>query len=378
MERIYLDNASTTKINPIVWQEMSEMQERFWANASAQYTSGRLARGKIEQCRKSIANGLQVDPNGIVFTSGATEANNFLIRSNAYRLKKTGRGNHIITSMAEHPSVFETCKQLEKEGFEVDYLPLNEAGVISLEDLEQAIRPDTILVSVMTVNNETGIAMPIAEIASLIKEQEIFFHTDFVQAMGKVTMRPGELPVDAFSITAHKIHGPKGIGIAYQKPSISLESMLHGGHQENEKRAGTESLLLIAGLSKAAELLYQNEKENQERIATLAKTLHEELLAEQVRFDYNSDPENFIGIQNIWFHDVEASQALIMLDLKGIEVSAGSACAAGSLEPSRILKSMFGDSPRTHQSLRISFSPQNTEEEIRRFAKEIAYIQRQV
>lgn len=378
MGRIYLDNASTTKMDSLVWQEMGEMQEQFWANASAQYTSGRFARGKIEQCRKSISNALQVEPNGIVFTSGATEANNFLIRSNACRLKKEGKGNHIITSMAEHPSVFETCKQLEKEGFEVDYLPLNESGVISLTDLETAIRPDTILVSIMTVNNETGIAMPIAEIASTLKEQEIFFHTDFVQAMGKVAMRPGELPVDAFSITGHKIHGPKGIGIAYQKPSISLEAMLHGGHQENDKRAGTESLSLIAGFAKAIELLYQNEKESKDKISALAKTLHEELLAEQVCFDYNSDPENLIGIQNIWFHDVEASQALIMLDLKGIEVSAGSACAAGSLEPSRILKSMFGDSPRTHQSLRISFSAHNTEAEMKSFAKEIAKIQKQV
>ncbi len=377
MERIYLDNAATTKIDPAVWRVMTEVQQNNWANASTQYTSGRVARGQIEQARNQIAGFLHVEPKGIVFTSGATEANNMLLRTNAYRLKAAGKGHHLITSMAEHASVFETFKALEKEGFEVDYLNLNEHGVISLSELESKLTEQTALVSIMTVNNETGIVMPVKEIAALLKERGIFYHTDFVQAVGKVDFRPGDIGADAFSITAHKIHGPKGIGIAYQKPDIVLLPLIVGGHQENGKRAGTESLTLIAGLAKALELLYSNEKENQEKIRTLAEELYRALKAEKVDYQSNSAPKNLTGIQNIWFKNVPATQALIMLDLKGIEVSAGSACSAGSVEPSRVLQAMFGPGERLLQSLRISFSEQNTVADMISFAKEIAAIQKQ-
>ncbi len=378
MRRIYLDNAATTKVRPEVSGEMLKIIEESWANPSASYRSGRDARALLEEAREKIAGILGVSAKGVVFTSGATEANNLLIRSNAYRLREEGKGNHLITSIAEHPSVYEVFRALEREGFQVTYLGLNQQGKPELSDLEKNLTEQTSLVSIMGLNNETGVPFPVSELAALCYQKNIFFHTDFVQAICRANLKPGDFAPDAFSLNAHKIHGPKGIGLAWQNPALPLRAELLGGHQESDRRAGTESSMLVGGFAKALEISDRESEFRQQKIRELSEALFAALEAEQVRYEVNGEHDPAIGIQNIWFCGVPASQALIMLDLEGIEVSAGSACAAGSLEPSRVLTAMYGSCPRVEQSLRISFTAENPLSDLKRFASAIARIQRQL
>ena len=370
MERIYLDYAATTPVAEEVMQAMLESSKHAWANASAQYTSGRLARKELENSRLKIAETLGLNPKGIIFTSGASEANNFLIKANAYRLRISGKGSHLLTSIAEHPSVYEVFQELEKDGFTVTYLGLNENGSIDLNELKNAVREDTSLVSIMTVNNETGVIMPVQEIAKFLHDKNIFFHTDYVQALGKIKILPADFNPDALSLSAHKIYGPKGIGIAYQNPDIPLKAMILGGHQEFDKRAGTESVVLATGFAKAVELMEKNKTKNLLRLEELSEYLYKILDKSGIEYLKNTSAESFKGIQNIWFKGKMASQVLVFLDLNGIEISAGSACAAGALEDSRVLQAMFGaKSPRLSESLRISFGPETSEAEITRLVE---------
>lgn len=374
MERVYLDYAATTPTRLEVIEEVSSTMNSYWANPSSQYKRGREAKAKLEASRKKIADLLAIDKDGIIFTSGATEANNLLIKANAYRLKAAGKGTHLITGKAEHASVYETFKDLEKKGFTVTYLDLDENGAYSVEDLKANLSDDTSLVSLMTVNNETGVIMPIKEISKLLKEKDIFFHTDCVQGIGKMDTSFLASCVDAFSMSAHKIYGPKGIGVAYQDPKIGLKGLNLGGHQEADRRAGTESVALAAGLAKALELIEAHKTEYLEKIQALVSYFYEQLDAVHIDYEINGHGDKYPGIQNVWFKGQDASQALIKLDLNGVEVSAGSACAAGSLEKSRVLESMFKEGPRLDESLRISFGIFTEKADVDKFVKTIKVI----
>ncbi len=373
MSKTYLDYAATTPLRKEVLDTMSETSLEFWGNPSSQYASGRSARAELESARRRIAECLAVNPKGVTFTSGATEANNLIIRSNAYRLRNEGKGNHLITGDAEHPSVYEVFKSLEKEGFVVSYLPLYKSGTYLVEDLVEALNDKTTLVSLMTVNNETGVIMPVQEIAALLREKEIFFHTDYVQAAGKIDLNAGDIQADAFSITAHKIYGPKGIGLAYQDPSINLQALQLGGHQENSHRAGTESLALASAFAKAIELAQAERLDNEAKLEELSNYLFAQLNSANVEYELNATAKKYVGVHNIHFKGIKSSQALIRLDMAGVEVSAGSACAAGALEPSRVLVSMFGaEDPRVDESLRLSLGIYNNKEDIDKFVEVIA------
>ncbi len=373
MNKTYLDYAATTPLRKEVFEIMSETALEFWGNPSSQYASGRAARAELESARQSLAKSLAVNPKGVTFTSGATEANNLIIRSNAYRLRNEGRGNHLITGEAEHPSVYEVFKSLEKEGFVVSYLPLDKSGTYLIEDLAETLHDETALVSLMTVNNETGVIMPVQDIADLLKEKGIFFHTDYVQAAGKIDLNAGDIEADAFSITAHKIYGPKGIGLAYQDPSTNLQALQLGGHQENSHRAGTESLALASGFARALELAQAERLDSEAKIEKLSEYLFAQLDSANIKYELNATAKKYLGVHNIHFKGIKSSQALIRLDMAGVEVSAGSACAAGALEPSRVLVSMFGaEDPRVDESLRLSLGIFSTKADIDRFVEVIA------
>lgn len=364
---VYLDNAATTAMRIEVQEVLEELFGSYWANPSAQYASGREARAKLEEYRSVVANVLGVSSKSISFTSGATESNNLLIKSNARRLKDAGKGNHLITGEAEHPSVYEVFKELEGEGFEVSYISLNSEGTYDLSELRSSLRDDTILASLMAVNNETGAIMPVKEIAEILHEQDIFVHSDYVHALNTEELAFTNTNVDAASMSAHKINGPKGIGLAFQKEDLPLRGLNQGGYQESGRRAGTESLILAGALAKALELLDEERDDYRSRMLELSEHLYSGLDAAGIKYDTNVTADKVNSIHNVWFEGIDSSQALIKLDLAGVEVSAGSACAAGSLEPSRILTAIHGDSPRIKESLRISFGIYTSEEDIERF-----------
>ena len=383
MERIYLDYAATTPVKKTVIEAMAEAMELSFGNPSALYTRGRRARSLVDQARRSLASYLGLDKKGIIFTSGATEANAQVLLTNARRLRQETGANHLITSLVEHPSVRENFKLLEEEGFEVVYLPVDKKGVVIVKALEESLRPQTALVSIMALNNETGAIMPLAKISQVLakyqeeqgSDRKIFFHTDAVQAIGKLSPAFFQhIGLDALTGSAHKIFGPKGVGFFYQNPTIRTSPLIRGGHQERSRRAGTENVPGIVGLGQAVqELEAMDTRILYDPYMDLEAKLYQGLNKEGVRYARNGGASNlessWPGIQNLYFPDILASQALIKLDLQGIEVSAGSACAAGSLEPSPVLSAMFGqETPeakdRLKKSLRISFGPETTREEI--------------
>lgn len=366
--RIYLDHAASRPLEPEVIRVMSQAFEDLNGNPSSLHTSGRRARAKIEDARRTFAHLLKTQPRAVTFTSGASEANNLVLRSNAYRFKDQGK--HIISSMGEHPSVYEPLKQLESEGFELTLLSLQDDGSISLDDFKSAIRQDTILVSIMSVNNETGARMPIEAIGQVCLERNIFFHSDIVQSFGKEEIGLDVPGLGAVTLSAHKIGGPKGMGLVAQSPSHLLQAQILGGGQEQGRRAGTENTPGILGFEKAASLAFKNMENFTRQMQTLQDTLYKSLKEHGIAYERNG-----IGlpwIQNIWFKGLRSDRALVWLDLEGIEVSAGSACSAGSLEASRILQSMYGGGQRLTESLRISFGPQTRVSDIAFFVDKIA------
>ncbi len=383
MERIYLDYAATTPVKESVIEAMAEAMRLDFGNPSALYTRGRRARSLVDQARRSLASYLGLDMNGFTFTSGATEANAQILLTNARRLRKEAKGNHLITSLVEHPSVRENFKLLEEEGFEVTYLPVNCEGVVEIQALEEALRPQTVLLSVMALNNETGAIMPLARIGQILEtyraeqglDRKIFFHTDAVQAIGKLSPEFFQhIGLDSLTGSAHKIFGPKGVGFFYQDPAIKTDPLIRGGHQERSRRAGTENVPGIVGLGQAVlELETMDSQALYSHYMDLERKLYEALDLAGIRYERNGGPSqperSWPGIQNLYFPDILADRALIKLDLQGIEVSAGSACAAGSLEPSPVLSAMYGQEraeakDRLKKSLRISFGPETTREEI--------------
>lgn len=363
MKNIYFDNAATTKLDDEVLKEMLPYLKDNYGNPSSIYKLGREARKAIEDSREKIAKVLNCKANEIYFTAGGSESDNTAIKGIAKANKK--RGNHIITSKIEHPAVLETCKQLEKEGFEITYISVDEKGIVDLEELKKSIKPTTILITIMFANNEIGTIQPIEEIGKIAKENNIYFHTDSVQAVGSIKIDVQKLNIDSLSLSGHKFYGPKGVGALYVKTGVPFEKFISGGHQERNKRAGTENVAGIVGIGKAIELAYENLDEYNKKIKELRDYYVKQVEEKIPYIKINGDMEKRLpGNSNISFRFIEGEGLLLNLDLKGICASSGSACTSGSLDPSHVLLAIGLPHEIAHGSLRVSIGKYNTKEEI--------------
>ncbi len=378
MKLVYLDNAASTKISSGVLEKMMESYSENYGNPSSTHKLGQKARAAIETARSMIAGYIGVESKEIIFTSGGAEGNNLVIRGalNAY----SSKGKHIITSKIEHSTVLKTCQQLENEGYEVTYIDVDENGVINLEQLKNSIRKDTVIVSIMYANNETGVKQPIEEIGQILENTDIIFHTDAVQAMCKEKIFPKDLKIGAMTVTAHKFYGPKGAGFVYLDKKFQVEKEIWGGSQERNRRAGTENLQGILGLGTAMEEAY----ENMDKIEAMEEEIHEYLERrlkneiEDIKINGEKSPR-LKTITNLCLKGCDIQTLLIALDLRGICVSGGSACMSGAHEDSHVLKEMGLNSEELKSSFRISIGKDTTIEEIDYFIdnlKEIAKIER--
>lgn len=378
LKSIYLDNAATTRMLPKVIAEMTKTYENNYGNPSSAHRMGQKAKAAVEKVRNTIAGYLGVEAKEIIFTSGGAEGNNLILRGalNAYEYK----GKHIITSKVEHSTVLKTCEQLEREGFEVTYLDVDENGIIDLEQLKKSIRKDTVIVSVMYVNNETGVRQPIEEIGKILEGTSILFHTDAVQIIGKEIFFPKESRISAFTCTAHKFYGPKGAGFVYLDKNFLVEKEIWGGSQERNRRAGTENVEGIVGLGAAFEEVYKNihaeNKSETELHSYLESRLKSEI--EDVRIN-GENAERVENITNVYIRGCDVQTLIIALDLRGIYVSGGSACMSGAQEPSHVLAAMGMSREELGSSFRVSIGRYTTKEEIDYFIenlKEIVEIER--
>ena len=352
-----------------VIEEMLPCFDIEFGNAQSVHSFGQRAKSTVERARREVAALINAAPSEIVFVAGGTEADNFAIRGIAEAHRE--RGNHIITTKIEHPAVLATCEALEQNGFRVTYLPVTRGGLVSLNDVRAAISDDTILLSIMHANNETGTIQPISEIAALVGEarergrKHLRFHTDAVQSVGKIPVDVKRMGVDLLSMSAHKIHGPKGTGALYVKKGTRLAKLIYGGHHERDRRAGTENVPAIAGFGRATELARINLDERMSRMRVLRDYLEQQVASRIERVQVNGDPERRApNISNLSFDKVDGESLLIALDLKGIAVSTGSACASGSLEPSHVLTALGLSREEVRGSLRVSLSAYTTREEI--------------
>ena len=363
MDIRYFDNSATTKTDEEVVKAMLPYLSESYGNPSSIYKIGRDNKKAIEDARQIVAQTLNCDSKEIYFTAGGSESDNTAIRGIAYGYKS--KGNHIITSKIEHPAVLETCKQLEKEGFEVTYLNVNENGIVDLEELKKSIKPTTTLITIMFANNEIGTIEPIKEIGEIAKANNVLFHTDAVQAVGSVRIDVKELNIDSLSMSAHKFYGPKGVGALYVRQGVKFEKFVNGGHQERNKRAGTENVPGIVGLGKALEIAYRDLDEHNKKIKELRDYFVESIKEKIPYIKINGDMEKRLpGNSNISFRFIEGEGLLLNLDLKGICASSGSACTSGSLDPSHVLLAIGLPHEIAHGSLRISIGKYNTKEEV--------------
>ena len=365
--RIYLDNSATTKVSGEVLEAVIPWLKENYGNASSIYTLGRKSAMALSNARTECSKLLSAEASEIIFTSGGTEGNNFALKQSAMLMKTKGK-NHIISTQIEHPSVLECLKSLEKEGFRITRLPVDENGIVSVEKLKSAITPDTGLVSVMYVNNELGTIEPVSEIGEICRREEIIFHTDAVQAVGNVPVDVKALNADLLTLSGHKIHGLKGTGLIYINKRLSLPSFIEGGKQELGKRAGTENIPGIVGLSVALRNAAENLPEKNRKLTLLRNTLKEGL--GKISGTHFNGGENCVNnILNVSFEDIESEALILQLDLKGIAVSGGSACASGAIEPSHVLTAIGLDRLRAKGSIRISMSEYTTSEEIEEFLR---------
>ena len=372
-KRIYADNAATTKVAPEVVDAMLPYFTETYGNPSSIYNEGRTARVAVEKAREQVANAIGANPKEIYFTGSGSEADNWALRSTARALSK--KGNHIITSAVEHHAVLHTCQDLEKQGFEVTYLPVDKYGMVSPDDVKAAIKDTTIMISIMFANNEIGTIMPIAEIGKIAKEAGVVFHTDAVQAVGNVEIDVKAMNIDMLSLTAHKFHGPKGCGALYVRQGVKLMSFITGGAQERMRRAGAENVPGIVGLGKAIELATANIKEKQEKLIALRDRYIKKVLETVPYSRLNGHPtERLAGNANISFEYIEGEGLLLSLDMKGIAASSGSACTSGSLDPSHVLLAIGLKHEQAHGSLRTSFGEDTTVEDIDYMVDAIAEI----
>lgn len=360
---IYLDHAATTPMHPQVVEEMTRVMNCVYGNASSVYSVGREAKEKLEQARESVAKSLGCLPGEVYFTGCGSEADNWAIKG--YAMANKAKGNHIITTKIEHHAVLHPCEYLEKHGFEVTYLPVDETGLVSLEDVKNAIKETTILISVMYANNEVGTIEPIREIAEIAKENGVCMHTDAVQAVGAEPIDFKALGVDMLSLSAHKFNGPKGVGALIVRKGLRIQPFMHGGAQERSKRAGTENLAGIVGLAKALELAVSNLSDKQTKVRAMRDYLISEIEHNIPYIKFNGHREKRLSNNvNFCFRYIEGESLLLMLDINGICASSGSACTSGSLDPSHVLLALGLPHEIAHGSLRLTLSAQTTREEI--------------
>lgn len=363
MDIKYFDNAATTKVKPEVLNEMLPYLKEQYGNPSSIYTLGRTAKKAIEEARKQVAKLINSEPNEIYFTSCGSESDNTAIKGYCYKNYKKGR--HIITSKIEHPAVLHTCKALERQGYEVTYLNVNKDGVIDLKQLINSIKHNTILISIMFANNEIGTLQPIEEIAKIAKMYNIAFHTDAVQACGNVPIDVKKMGIDMLSLSGHKINAPKGIGALYVKKGIEFEKIIDGGHQEKDKRAGTENVAEMIGLGKACELARINLKSHMEHLKKLRDYYISQIEEKIPNAKLNGSRKNRLpGNANFSFGNINGEKLLFYLDTKGICASGGSACSSGSSEPSHVLTAIGLPRDLAYSALRTTFCDENTIEEV--------------
>lgn len=365
MDVIYLDNNATTQPSPEVLEAMLPCFREFFGNASSIHTVGQRARHKLDEARDSVAALLGADPAEIVFTGGGTESDNLAIKGVA--LAGNRSQGHIITSKVEHHAVLNTCAWLETRGFEVSYLPVDSYGLVRPDDVARAIRDDTILITIMFANNEVGTIQPISEIGRIARKRGIPFHTDAVQAAGKISIHVDEMNLDLLTLSGHKIYGPKGVGALYIRRGTKIEPILHGGHHEGNRRAGTENIPGIVGLGKACEIAARDMAEEAGRLTGLRDELERGIRARIEDVAMNGHPSQRLpNTLNMSFGGVEGESLLLSLDLCGIAVSTGSACTSGSSEPSHVLRAMNVPAEMMRASLRFSLGSGNTREQMER------------
>ena len=363
MRKIYLDHSATTPVHPEVLEAMLPYFREHFGNPSSIHNWGRETRVIIEASRERMANFFGASSKEIFFTSGGTESDNLAIKGVAWASES--KGKHIITSKIEHHAVLESCKYLSKQGYEITYLPVDENGLVDPEEVRKSIRPDTILVSIIHINNEIGAIEPIGEIGNIAKEKGVYFHTDAVQSAGKLPIDVNKLNLDMFSLSGHKVYGPKGVGLIYIRQGTRIVPQAHGGHHEKGKRAGTENVPGIVGLTKAIEIAHRDMDKYNKKMKLLANSFYKKLNEKIPDIFLNGNPsKRYCGIMNISFKGVEGESIILSLDMKGVAVSSGSACTSGSLEPSHVLAAMGVPPELAQGSIRFSFGWDNTLEDI--------------
>jgi cysteine desulfurase len=360
---IYMDHSATSPVDPDVLKAMKPYFTDSFGNASTLYSLGREGRRAIESAREEVASIIGAETKEIIFTSGGTESDNIAILGTAFKLKKNG--NHIITSDIEHPAVYETCKHLEKNGFNVTYLPVYKDGIVKVSDLEDAITDKTILITVMHANNEIGTIQPIADIGKIAREKNIYFHTDAVQTVGKIPVNVEELNVDMLSLSSHKLYGPKGVGALYLRKGVRIEPIMYGGGHERGIRPGTENVPGIVGLGKACSIAKKNLQRDAQKLTNLRDMLIDRILAENDESFLNGHrTKRLPNNANFRFTGIEGESLILHLDSKGISTSTGSACSSTKLEASHVLLAIGLKKEDAHGSLRISLGHENTKEDI--------------
>ena len=376
MKLVYLDNAATTKMSKRVIEEMTKSFENIYGNPSSIHTLGQKAKAEVEHARHIVAKNLKVEAKEIVFTSGGAEGNNLVIKG--FLKQNKDKGKHIITTKIEHSTVLKTFESLEKQGYDVTYIDVTKDGIIDVEKLKKAVRQDTVLVSVMFVNNETGVIQPIKEISEFLKEKEIFFHTDAVQAIGKFEIYPKELRIDALTVSSHKFYGPKGTGFVFIDKKYNIEKEIFGGSQERNRRAGTENVNGILGTGVALEEVYEKMEVIFEHEKKIQEYLEEKLKNEIGRIqkvEINGENSRRVkNITNVFIENTDIQMLLVALDMRGICVSGGSACMSGSLENSYVLEAMGLNDEKLKSSFRISIGKDTTIEEIDYFIENLKEI----
>ncbi|NLL55673.1 MAG: cysteine desulfurase NifS [Clostridiales bacterium] len=360
--KVYLDNSATTRMDDEVLKSMKPYFSDIFGNASSLHSFGREALAKVDESRALLAKLINAKTSEIYITSGGTESDNWALKGAAYAHKKEGM--HIISTKIEHPAVMQTLKALEKDGFSITYLDVDKDGLVSVSDLIDAVRDDTILVSVMFANNEIGSIQPIAEIGKFCSEEGILFHTDAVQAMGSIKVDVKAMNIDMLSLSAHKFHGPKGVGLLYIKDGVRIDRLILGGHQERSYRGGTTNVAGIVGMAKALEIAVNEMEQNNAYVKKLRDYFIERVLKEIPDCKLNGGMEHrLVSNANISFDYIEGESILMLLDLEGIAVSSGSACSSGSLEPSYVILALGRKMEEAHSSIRFSFGKDNTMEE---------------
>lgn len=363
MRTVYLDNNATTPIHPDVARAVQPFLREFFGNPSSLHFAGRSVKAPYEKAREQIAALVGANVGEIVITSCGSESNNHAIKGVAYA--SGGKKGHIITSRVEHPAVLNVCRYLETKGFTVTYLPVDAFGLVDPDDVKRSIRKDTILISIMYANNETGTIMPVADIARIARDSGVIFHSDMVQAMGKVNIDLSSLGVDLASFSGHKVYAPKGVGALYVREGLEIDNLIHGGHQESGRRAGTENIMGIVALGAACDIAGKEIKEDLERIEGLRRRLLEGILERVEDVRLNGHPtERLPNTLNLSFEFIESESLLVSLDMKGVAVSSGSACSSGSTEPSHVLLAMGIPGNLCQSSLRLSLGRENTEDDV--------------